>query len=361
VSVKREGGGEVKGVLIINVGTPDTAEAKSVKPYLKEFLMDPYIIDIPFLLRWILVNILIVPRRASQSAEAYAEIWSPEGSPLRIYLEELRAGLMKNLNALTSSASQEVSDQDMVCVEGAMRYGNPSIPKALLRLQEKGVKEILIVPLYPQYSLAATHTSVEKVKCEVLKMNYEVNLKVFPPFYAKKEFVDSFVKVTEEAIREKEFDFTLFSFHGLPERQIKKTDPYGNHCLKREDCCSMISEKNLTCYRAQSYATAHAIARGLKLNSKQYSVSFQSRLGRTPWIRPYTDKVLEELAQKGVKRLAVVCPAFVADCLETLEEIQIRGKEDFVKAGGEELYLVPSLNAEPIWIEGLSQMISHSL
>lgn len=243
-------------------------------------------------------------------------------------------------------------------VEVCMRYQNPSIPLAVQKLIQKGVERIVVFPLFPQYSSAATGTVFEKVGKVVNAMWNVPQLIYVPPFYNHSGFIESFSMIAKEKLNEFKPDFVLFSYHGLPERHIQKSDvTNGTYCLVDKSCCEEMRAENSYCYRAQCYATTRSIAKNLGLKQETYTTSFQSRLGRNPWIKPYTDHVLPEIAQKGFKRIAVICPAFVADCLETLEEIKIRGKEQWVSLGGEDLALVPSLNSHPFWSEVVAQII----
>jgi ferrochelatase len=335
------------GFVLLNLGTPDSHQVSDVRKYLAEFLMDPLVIDIPFVARLALIYGIILPFRPKKSAAAYQKIWTERGSPLLFHLVDLGEKVKKNLN----------SDFQ---VEIAMRYGKPTLETAMKKLQTAGVKKIKVLPLYPQYSLAATESSIVKAKEIAKNLGVLDRLEILPAFYKDGRFVDSFSEIAENSLREFKYDYILFSFHGLPERHIKKTE-HGDksHCLATENCCETITNENRDCYRAQSFASAHAIAQKLGLTKsdygKKYSVSFQSRLGRTPWIRPYTDLVFGDLVKQGVKRLAVVCPSFVADCLETVEEIEIRGKESFISFGGEALKLVPSLNSSESWVKAVSE------
>lgn len=236
-----------------------------------------------------------------------------------------------------------------------MRYGSPSIHSALKKLA--GSEKIMILPLYPQYSLAATQSSIDQCTKEIKKLKLKQKYEFLPPFYEHAFFVESYREVIHEKISGNKPEQVIFSFHGVPERHVKKTDLNKSHCLTLPNCCDQITEANKNCYRAQCFATARALAKGLGLNKNQYHVSFQSRLGRTPWIKPYTDFLYKELAAIGVKKIAVVCPSFVADCLETLEEVAIRGRNDFIKAGGQELNFVPSLNTQDSWVRGVAEMV----
>lgn len=332
------------GLLLVNLGTPDAPRTPEVRRYLREFLNDPRVIDINPLGRAALVNLIILPTRPRKSAHAYQAIWDAErGSPLLYHSRSLTAAVA---NALGQGWH----------VELAMRYGNPSLEAGLTAMAQAGVDHIVVLPLYPQYASSSTGSTAQRV-WELAKAKWNTPyLTVVPAFYDDPAFIAAFATVTTEATAAAAPDHYLFSFHGLPERHVEKSDASGTHCLRNTDCCAAISTANRNCYRAQCFATARALARALALPQDRYSVSFQSRLGKTPWIRPYTDDVLHELAQRGVKDLAVVCPAFVADCLETLEEIAMRAQETFIAAGGTRLRLVPSLNAHPTWVQAVVAM-----
>lgn len=332
------------GVLLVNLGTPDSPRVPDVRRYLREFLSDPRVIDIHPAGRWLLLNLIILPFRPAKSAAAYQKVWTEEGSPLLVHSRNLTEGVRQALGPSH-------------VVELAMRYGEPSIPSALARLVAAQPERIVVVPLFPQYSAAATGSAVERVY-QVLGTGWNV-----PPastvgaFYDDPGFLDAFVGVARRHLDAFRPDFVLFSYHGLPERHMRKSDTSGQHCLQSASCCDKIGEANRYCYRAHCYATTRSLAGALGLPADRHSVSFQSRLGRTPWIRPYTDLVLPDLARAGKKRLAIMCPAFVADCLETVEEIGIRAREQWKSLGGEELLLVPSLNAEPTWIEAVAALV----
>lgn len=334
----------MKGVLLINLGTPDEPTTPAVRKYLKEFLSDPYVIDINPVARWLLLHLMILPFRSPKSARAYQKIWTNGGSPLLLNSQELTQKVKEKLG----------SDY---AVELAMRYGKPSIEKGLTQLAKKGVDEIKVLPLYPQYSLSATETSIQEVKRLALKLQISAPINFIPAFYDHEGFVNAFASIGKEIIDKSNPDHILFSFHGLPERHIKKTDPSKRYCLKKTHCCDRKTIENKNCYRAHCFQTAYGIASTLGLKKSQFSISFQSRLGRTPWIQPYTDHILPELARTGKKQVAVFCPSFVADCLETLEEIEIRGRESFLENGGVDLQLVPSLNSHPLWVNAVCDMV----
>ncbi len=329
-----------QAVLLVNLGSPDSTDPKDVKRYLNEFLMDKYVIDYPFLLRSFLVQGIILNVRPKKSAEAYSKIWWEEGSPLIILSEQVQEKLQKKLT---------------VPVGLAMRYGNPSIEFSIkeLRSQHPDLEDIYVIPLYPQYAESTVRTIVEKTKSVVSKNQWNINLHFQEPFYTE----DHYIKALAESIRPylTEYEHLLFSYHGVPQRHVKKTDPTNKHCMKVENCCEVPCEPaQELCYRQHCVATTHAVAKYLELPRDFYTITFQSRLGPEPWLQPYTDKTLEELPEKGIKNLAVVCPAFVSDCLETLEEISMEGKEEFLHAGGESYTQIPCLNADDAWIDVLA-------
>jgi ferrochelatase len=316
-----------------------------VRRYLREFLMDGRVLDVNWLVRFCIVHFAILPSRPKQSAEAYHKIWMPEGSPLVVISRNVQAKLQ-----------QQVS----VPVELAMRYQNPSIPKAVRNLAQKGVDELLLIPLFPHYAMSSFETAVERVKEVAAALAPQMRLKVQPPCFQDPDYITALVGSAQEFLK-RDYDHLLFSFHGLPERHLRKSDPTGRHCLATDDCCTTASPAHATCYRAQCFKTVAAFVKQAGVPAGKYSVSFQSRLGRDPWLKPYTDFELPRLAQSGVKRLLVMCPAFVSDCLETLEEIGLRGREAFLEAGGTESTLIPCLNEHPLWLEALENMVSRFL
>lgn len=328
------------GLLLVQLGTPDDPSTGAVRRYLGEFLMDEDVIDINPIARWFLVHGIILRTRPRRSAKAYQKIWTKRGSPLLFHSQDLARKVSDLLAPHTHVAL-------------GMRYGQPNIRSALEKLREKGVARLTVFPLYPQYSTAATRSALNKVQAELADMGWAPTLREIHDFYFHEDFLDAFAKRIDKGRKEFGADHILFSFHGLPERQIKKTDETGAHCFASASCCDAVVAANRNCYRAQCFSTARKIARKLDLADDRWSISFQSRLGSTPWIKPYTDLVLPELAAKGVKRVLVTCPAFVADCLETLEEIGIRAREDFKKAGGQDLQLVPSLNSDADWAQAI--------
>ena len=334
------------GVLLVNLGTPDSPSTRDVRRYLRQFLSDPLVIDIPALPRWLLLNLVILPFRPRKSAAAYAQIWTEAGSPLRIHGENLR-------DAVAAKLGNDFH------VELAMRYREPSIANAVERAQAAGVDRWVVLPLFPQYSTAATRSASNAVEDAFAKANNSAPVHEIATFYDDPGFIEAFAAVMHTHLDAFRPDHVLFSYHGLPERQLRAIDATGAHCFERDDCCDAVTDVNRHCYRAQCVATTRLLVRKLGLEADTHSLSFQSRLGRTPWIQPYTDSVLPELAARGVKRIAVACPAFVADCLETLEEIAIRGRNQWLELGGEELALVPSLNSHPAWVDAVASMIRN--
>lgn len=331
-------------VLLINLGTPDHADESSVYRYLKEFLNDARVVDLPLFLRWPLVNLFILPFRYKKSAAAYRKIWSEQGSPLLYNSLNLQAALAKALGGDFH-------------VELAMRYGQPSLTKVLDKLSD--VKSLVVVPLFPQYSSAATGSAIEKLFASLRKRWNQPQLIIKNDFYNDAGFISAYADMIKKNIQLSSIDYILFSYHGLPERHIIKS-----HCVAvcdRTQPCPAVDQTNLYCYRAQCYETTNRIVQVLGLAKNQYGVAFQSRLGRTPWIKPYTDLCLPQLAQQGVKNIAIVCPSFVADCLETLEEINIRAREQWNKVGGNNFIFIPCLNDSAVWVNALVNIVKVSI
>lgn len=330
-----------QALLLVNLGSPASTEVADVRRYLNQFLMDPYVIDLPWPIRRLLVSLILI-KRPEQSAHAYASIWWPEGSPL-----------VELSRRLTDAVRPHWKDGP---VELAMRYGEPSIERALLGLANKGITNVTFAPLYPQFADSTTTTAIEEARRVIRDHHLNLQLSILQPFYDQPEYLEALVASARPHLSQS-FDHVLLSFHGLPERHLHKTDPTGSHCLKSTDCCQRAEGPVLaSCYRAQCIQSAAAFAERAGLRADQWSVSFQSRLGRAKWIEPYTEAHLEELAAQGVKKLLVMCPAFVADCIETLEEIEDRGREQFIEAGGEELQLIPCLNNHEQWVQALVEL-----
>lgn len=336
------------GALLLQLGTPAAPTPTAVRPYLREFLGDPRVIDIPWLPRKLLLEGAILPFRPSASAEAYAAIWRPEGSPLLLESRALAGGVAKELGAGWA-------------VELGMRYGRPSIREAVERLCAADLRRIVVLPLFPQYAASSSGSALERaLRAAGAQWNVPAVTTV-GEFYDDPGVLEAQAEPARRVLAEFEADAVLFSYHGLPERQIRKSDPSGAHCLERADCCDAIGAANRRCYRAQCFATTRALAERLGLPPERCRTSFQSRLGRQPWIKPYTDELLPELAREGVRRLAVLCPSFVADCLETLEEIGLRAREQWLSLGGEELRLVPCPNAEPAFVRAVAELLRRHL
>lgn len=335
------------GVLLINLGTPDSPSTADVRKYLTQFLNDPRVIDISAMGRWLLVNLFIVPFRAPKSAALYKQIWTKEGSPLLIYGLQVKEKLQKELG-------------DKYIVELGMRYRKPSIESALDNLRKEKVDRIIAIPMYPQYASSSTGSSIECMMKELEKWEVTPSVNVISKFHDDPGFIDSFVEVAKKYDHTK-YDHVLFSYHGLPERQIKKASAhYGSDYCQLGKCCNSINKNNQYCYRANCFETTRQLAQRLGIPEDKYTVSFQSRLGRTPWVKPYSDEVIIEKGKEGVKRMLVLSPAFVADCLETIHEIGTEYHHLFRQHGGEKIQLVESLNSHPRWIQALKEMVLRS-
>ncbi|MCQ4324076.1 ferrochelatase [Stutzerimonas stutzeri] len=334
-----------QALLLVNLGSPASTEVADVRRYLDQFLMDPYVVDLPWPLRRLLVSLILI-KRPAQSAHAYASIWWPEGSPLIVLSRRLQDALLPHW--------------PQGPVELAMRYGEPSIEGALVKLAGQGISQVTLAPLYPQFADSTATTVIQEARRVIRERGLALQLSILQPFYDQPEYLDALVASARPYL-EQDFDHLLLSFHGLPERHLHKSDPTGAHCLKGADCCQRAEGEVLaSCYRAQCLRSAAGFAARAGLRDDQWSVSFQSRLGRAKWIEPYTETRLDELAGQGVKKLLVMCPAFVSDCIETLEEIGDRGREQFVAAGGEELLLVPCLNSHEEWVQALAKLCSRA-
>jgi protoporphyrin/coproporphyrin ferrochelatase len=330
-----------KGVLLVNLGSPDSPSVGDVRRYLREFLMDPRVLDFNWLTRFSVVNFAILPFRPKQSAHAYQTVWRPEGSPLVVISENVRNPVQARLQ---------------LPVELAMRYQNPSIESALTKLAQREITEVLLIPLFPHYAMSSFETAVERVKELAARLMPGARIEVQPPFYDHPAYIEALVASARDYLL-RGYDHLLFSFHGLPERQLRKSDPTGCHCLNSPTCCEGTSPAHATCYRAQCFKTVEAFVKLAGIPADKYSVAFQSRLGRDPWLKPYTDHELVRLPAQGKKRLFVICPAFVSECLETLEEIGIRGRDSFMSAGGNSFAQIPCLNEHPLWLDALEGMI----
>ena len=334
----------MKGALLVNLGSPNSTSVKDVKNYLNEFLMDKRVIDTPYLIRAFVVKGIILNTRPKKSAEAYKKIWWSEGSPLIVLSERLHKKVEKNSN---------------IPVELAMRYGNPSIESGIKKLAEQGVTEILLIPLYPQFAMATTETIVVLANKIIKKHFPSIKITDVPAFYNKTDYIEVLGNSIQKHLEEKKPEHLLFSYHGVPERHIKKSDITKSHCKIDGSCCNTPSEAHEFCYRHQCYETTKQVAEKLNLKEGSYSTSFQSRLGRDPWLQPYTDQTIDNFAKKAIKNLAVVTPAFVSDCLETLEEIGMEAKHSFEENGGEHFLTIPCLNDNDDWANTLTKWINN--
>jgi ferrochelatase len=333
-----------KAILLMNLGSPDSTAVKDVRKYLNEFLMDKRVIDIPLIARALLVRGIIVPFRAPKSAEAYKTIWTKEGSPLVVLTKQLQEALQ-----------QQVSEPVAI----AMRYGSPSPQQAYDRLltDNPELDEIIILPLYPHYAMSSYETAVEYAKEQYAKGAYPFKLTFIKPFYNDPGYLNALTKNIKPWLAN-EYDHILFSYHGIPERHIRKSDTTGCHCLQVSNCCETPSPAHDTCYRHQVFTTTKLVTDQLGIPADKFSISFQSRLGKG-WLQPFTDIRLEEMPGEGIKKLLIICPAFVSDCLETLEEIDERGRASFLQAGGESYNMIPCLNTHPLWVETIAQWIEE--
>ncbi len=329
-----------RGFLLMNTGSPDSTQTMDLRRYLKEFLMDPYVIDLPWVLRSMLVNWIILPRRPAESAEAYKQIWTDNGSPLIHTSKQIRNALRQRFDA---------------SIKIGMAYGNPSFKFAIGKLLDSGVDEICLLPMFPQYAMATFGSCVAGVTREMKRRKSNATVRVAPPFYKEPTYIGSLVQSLSDI-----GEHILFSYHGLPLRHLKKTDPTGHHCLSTAECCSEPSVAHDTCYRFQCLTTTRLIVKEAGIPEDRYSVSFQSRLGRDKWLEPYTEEMLRNLPSRGIKQLAVLCPAFFCDCLETLEEVEIRGKKTFLAAGGESFRMIPCLNDTESGIHCLETLMNNA-
>ncbi len=331
-----------QGVILLNLGSPDSTDVADVRKYLRQFLMDERVLDIPAPLRWLIVNCFILPKRPHESAEAYSSIWQEGGSPLIL------------TSRLQLQALAEATD---LPVELGMRYGNPSTEDALKALLDKKVDDLFIIPMYPHYAMSSYETAVVHLMSFVRELAPGIKTTLLPPFYNDPGYINALLESARPSIESGDFDKLIFSFHGIPQRHLIKGDPSHQHCMTTPDCCNTCHPAHGTCYRHQCAMTVEKFVQAAGLPKEKYMLTFQSRLGRDPWLQPYTDQTLEALAEEGVKKLKVICPAFTADCLETLEEIAVEGKEIFLEAGGEDFEQIPCLNDHPQFINYLANTV----
>ena len=332
----------MKGVLLVNLGSPESPTAKDVKPYLDEFLMDKYVIDVPFLLRALLVRGIILQTRPKKSAAAYAKIWWEEGSPLVVISQRMH---------------KKVQDCTNIPVALAMRYGTITILKGLQELKDKGVTEVMLFPLYPQHAMTSTTTIL--VLAEELRQQHfpEMTFTTVPAFYNKPGYIKALGNSIKNHLGTFDYDHILFSYHGIPKRHIRKTDITKSHCKIDGSCCNTPSPAHEFCYRHQCYETTKQVVQYLGIPEGKYSQTFQSRLAGDKWLTPYTDVEINKMPKKGIKKLVVVTPAFVSDCLETLEEIAMEANHQFKENGGEEFVAIPCMNDDDEWCETVADWI----
>ncbi len=333
----------MKGVLLVNLGSPQSPDPKDVKPYLDEFLMDRYVIDVPFLLRALLVRGIILRKRPAKSGAAYKKIWWEEGSPLIVISKRMH---------------EKVKPRVEVPVSLAMRYGQPSILNGLQELYDQGVRDVLLFPLYPQHAMASTVTIL--VLAEELRKKHFPDMKFtsVPAFYNKPDYIKNLADSIKKHLEGFDYDHLLFSYHGIPERHIRKTDVTKSHCRIDNQCCVTPSPAHEFCYRHQCFETTRQVVELLGIPRGKYSETFQSRLVGDKWLEPYTDVEINKMPEKGIKKLAVVTPAFVADCLETLEEIAMEANHQFKEHGGEEFLAIPCLNDSDEWSQTVANWIN---
>lgn len=329
-----------RAVLLVNLGSPASTSVADVRRYLREFLGDERVLDLPAPARWLLLEGIILRTRPKRSAHAYEQIWTKDGSPLIQTSRSVRSKLQAKLGAATP-------------VYLAMRYGQPSIASVVTQIAADGIHEVLLIPQYPHYAMSSWETVVVKVREEVVTLAPQLAVTSVQPFYRDEDYIEALHTVAAPYLAQPH-DHVLFSYHGIPVRHLRKADSSKAHCTIVKDCCTTCSPIHSTCYRAQVFATTRALAARAKLDPERHSVSFQSRLAGEPWLTPFTDHELTRLAQAGKKRLLVLSPAFVADCLETIEEISGEGKETFLKAGGESFTQIPCLNDHPVFIDFLA-------
>ena len=334
----------MKGVLLVNLGSPESPDPKDVKVYLDEFLMYERVIDLPSFLRTILVRGIILNTRPKRSAKAYKKIWWDEGSPLIV---------------LSKRLLQKMEEKVQLPLALGMRYGKPAIQKGLQELADKGVTEVLLVPLYPQFAMATTETIL--VLAESLRQESfpQMEFTTLPSFYNHPDYVRVLSQSIQESLQDKQWEHLIFSYHGVPERHIRKSDITKSHCKIDGQCCQTASPTHQYCYRHQCFETTRLVAEYLDLASDRYTTTFQSRLGLDPWLQPYTDKTVAKMAKSGVKKMAIVTPAFVSDCLETLEEIGMEAVEDFEEKGGEHLHVIPCINDREDWVNVMSRWVDE--
>lgn len=332
------------GILLINLGSPKKLTKKSVREYLKVFLSDDYVLDLPKILQQIILRVFILPFRPKKTLEAYELIWTPEGSPLIISTESIA-------NKLSLKTGWDV--------DYAMRYEDPSIENALLNFKNKGIYKIIVISLYPHNALATTITTEMETRIVAYKLSEDFELVFTKPFFDNEIYINAISKTIKPHIEKASFDKIVFSYHGIPKRQAKKTDETGEHCFSDGNCCEIVGDGSKDCYRSHTRIASDLTAKKLGLSDDQWEVAYQSRLG-PGWLTPFTDKRLAELPEEGKKNIAVLCPSFISDCLETLEEIDIRGRKTFFDAGGKNMTYIPCLNDSEDTINLLENLVKSA-
>ncbi|MDB0060854.1 ferrochelatase [Gammaproteobacteria bacterium] len=338
-----------KGILLLNLGTPEEPTAKGLRKFYKYFFSDPYVFDFNAVGRWLLRNLIIIPFRAPKTAKDYATIWMDEGSPLKVYADRLLQSVQQ---------AYDEAGEDVLVLNG-MGYSEPFIWDTMAEFERRGVRDILVMPLFPQYSTATTESVFHGVRESAKKWKEAPNLKFVDDLYAEPAFISAWAALIGKHVNDAQAEHIIFSYHGLPESNIKRADKNG--VCEMGVCCETITDKNKLCYRAQCVATTRSIAAAMGWGEDRYSIAFQSRFGNQAWIQPYLDEHLEILIEKGVKKVAVVTPSFVSDCLETIHEIGIEYKEEFMEGGGEAFQLVPNLNDEKTWFDSVFQISKQKL
>ncbi len=333
------------GILLVNLGSPDSPAIPDVRRYLRQFLMDERVLDIPWWKRFLIVHLFILPFRPARTSEAYRQIWRSDGAPLV---------------AISRQLLEAIQTRMPIPVALAMRYQNPSIESGLGELARQGVNDLLLAPLYPQFALSSFETVVAHTQAIAARQFPNTAIRVLPPFYRHPAYIDALAASAKPHLDDPQAHW-LLSFHGVPERHLRRSDPTGRHCLIARDCCTTPHPAHATCYRAQCLATAAAFVQQAGLPPSRFTVAFQSRLGREPWLQPFTDQEIQRLARQGVRDLRILCPSFVTDCLETLEEIAIRGRALFLDGGGQSFTLVPCLNTHPAWIDALERILREAM
>ena len=330
-----------QAVLLVNLGSPNSTSVQDVRSYLDEFLSDDRVLDQPKLIQQFILKCFILPRRPKRAAHAYRQIWRPEGSPLMVISRQLQESLAKRF---------------AIPVHLAMRYGNPSIPDTIAELARDGIGELFLIPLYPHYAMSSYETVVARVQEVASEQAPDLKITTLQPFYSKPGYIEALYQSARPFL-EKGYDRLLFSYHGIPVRHLRKADSSKHHCTILKDCCTTCSPARSTCYKAQCLQTTEALVQRAGLTPDRWSVSFQSRLSGEPWLEPYTDHELERFGKSGIKRILVITPAFVSDCLETLEEIAMVGRDTFIESGGSEFTHIPCLNDHPEWIRFLEVQV----